>query len=58
MNILNQTASAKPRTSESIAEVLIADIRAGEIADGATLPTERALSERFDSSRPTIRALL
>lgn len=58
MNILNQTASAKPRTSESIAEILIADIRAGEIADGATLPTERALSERFDTSRPTIRAAL
>ncbi|PWK59188.1 GntR family transcriptional regulator [Roseicyclus mahoneyensis] len=48
-----------PRSSsDAIAEVLIADIKAGRQPKGEPLPTERELSERFDASRPTVRAAL
>lgn len=58
MNAHYDTTPPKPRTAEGVAEALIADIRDGEIVSGSTLPTERALSERFETSRPTIRAAL
>lgn len=46
------------RTSETIADTLIADIRAGSLAIGDALPTERELCERFEASRPTVREAL
>lgn len=45
-------------SSDAIAEALIADIRHGRQKVGEPLPTERELCERFDASRPTIRAAL
>ncbi|MDO5604059.1 MAG: FCD domain-containing protein [Paracoccus sp. (in: a-proteobacteria)] len=47
-----------PCASDPIYEALIADIRAGRLAPGAALPSERALGERFDASRPTVREAL
>ena len=49
---------AAPRLPEMIAGTLIAEIRQGVIPLGAPLPTERALCERFEASRPTIREAL
>ena len=46
------------RTSDAIAEVLIAEIRQGKIATDAAIPTERELCERFSASRPTVREAL
>ena len=46
------------QTAKDIAEVLIGEIRDGAVADGSPLPPERQLCERFDTSRPTIRAAL
>ena len=46
------------RTSDIIAEALIAEIREGVIPGDAALPTERELCERFQTSRPTVRAAL
>ncbi|WP_282025727.1 FadR/GntR family transcriptional regulator [Limimaricola cinnabarinus] len=43
------------RASGVIAETLIAEIRDGQIAPDAPLPTERELGERFGASRPTVR---
>lgn len=45
-------------TAETVADSLIDEIREGVIADGAVLPAERELCERFSTSRPTIRAAL
>lgn len=41
-----------------IASVLEAEIRAGVIAESSPVPTERALCERFNASRPTVREAL
>ncbi len=49
---------AIPRLPEMIADTLIDEIRQGVIPLGAALPTERALCDRFDASRPTIREAL
>lgn len=46
------------RTSDAIAEALIAGIRAGQIAADDPLPTERELCDRFGASRPTVRQAL
>lgn len=46
------------RTSDAIAEAMIAEIRRGAIAPDAALPTERELCERFSASRPTVREAL
>lgn len=37
---------------------ILASITTGELSEGDKLPTELALSERFDASRPTIREAL
>lgn len=42
--------------SERVAEALIEDICNGVIRESEPLPSERALCERFSTSRPTIRA--
>lgn len=48
-----------PRSSsDAIAETLITDIKLGRQPKGVPLPTERELCERFDASRPTVRAAL
>ena len=52
------TLDQSRNSSDAIAEALIADIRHGRQPVGAPLPTERELCERFDASRPTIRAAL
>jgi len=44
--------------SDTISDTLIAEIRRGGIPDDHLLPTERELCERFDTSRPTVRAAL
>ncbi len=44
--------------SDAISDTLIAEIRGGGIPDDHLLPTERELCERFDTSRPTVRAAL
>jgi DNA-binding FadR family transcriptional regulator len=44
--------------SDAISETLISEIRRGDIPDDHLLPTERELCERFDTSRPTVRAAL
>jgi len=44
--------------SALVADALVADIKHGVIGDGEVLPTERQLSERFSTSRPTIRVAL
>lgn len=49
---------AKVRTAESVAESLIEDVRSNRITVGEPLPTERSLSDRFGTSRPTVRAAL
>lgn len=46
------------RLAESLADALVEDIRAGEIPPGTALPTERALCERFDASRASVREAL
>lgn len=48
---------ARPRYQQ-LADKLIADIRAGRLKVGATLPGEHDLVERFDVSRHTVRASL
>lgn len=50
--------SAVRHSAQDIAELLIAEIRNGELASGEPLPTERALAERFGTSRPTVREAL
>ncbi|MCB2129551.1 MAG: FCD domain-containing protein [Rhodobacteraceae bacterium] len=52
------TEFAAPRLSDVIASALIAKIREGDIAVGAPLPTERELTEQFETSRPTVREAL
>lgn len=49
---------APRNSSDAIAEMLIADIKQGRQPKGEPLPTERELSDRFDASRPTVRAAL
>lgn len=44
--------------AETIAGALIQRIRAGEIAHGDPLPTERDLTEAYHASRPTVREAL
>jgi GntR family transcriptional repressor for pyruvate dehydrogenase complex len=44
--------------SEMVADALISDVRDGHILEGASFPSERELCERFQTSRPTIRAAL
>ena len=46
------------RLAESLADALVEDIRAGEILPGTALPTERALCERFEASRASVREAL
>lgn len=53
-----ETIDAPRTSSDAIAEALIADIKLGRQPKGAPLPTERELSDRFDASRPTVRAAL
>lgn len=59
-NSISNDGQQKPkvRTAESVAEALIEDVRSNMIAVGSPLPTERSLSERFGTSRPTVRAAL
>mgnify|MGYP005990877383 CR=1 FL=1 len=45
-------------TSAQIAIALIEDIQRGTYPEGSPLPTERALCERFEASRPTVREAL
>ncbi|WP_340256171.1 FCD domain-containing protein [Roseobacter sp. HKCC-CH-9208] len=45
-------------SSDAIAEALIADIKLGRQVKGDPIPTERELSDRFEASRPTVRAAL
>ena len=54
----NKVIDAPRNSSDAIAEMLIADIKQGRQPKGDPLPTERELSERFDASRPTVRAAL
>ena len=49
---------SQQQTADSVADVLIGEIRTGSIEDGTPLPPERQLCERFTTSRPTIRAAL
>src|SRR5688572_13147457 len=48
----------RPRTATNVVEALIADLKSGAISAGETFPSERALCERFDVSRPTVREAL
>ncbi|WP_127562601.1 FCD domain-containing protein [Nioella ostreopsis] len=50
--------TALRRSSDMIAEALVEEIKTGVLPVGATLPTERALCERFGASRPTVREAL
>jgi GntR family transcriptional regulator, sialic acid-inducible nan operon repressor len=50
--------SVKSRAATNVAEALIADLKAGAISVGDAFPSERALCERFDVSRPTVREAL
>lgn len=52
------TETATARIPDVIANALIGEIRRGDIAQGAALPPERELCERFDASRPTVREAL
>ncbi|WP_420860597.1 FCD domain-containing protein [Algirhabdus cladophorae] len=47
--------TASVRAADSIVFALQQDIQTGTLADGATLPTERDLMQRFDVSRTVIR---
>ncbi len=53
-----QQAEGKSRAALAIADALIAEIKAGRIAVGEVLPSERDICERFDTSRPTVREAL
>jgi DNA-binding FadR family transcriptional regulator len=46
------------RIATTIADQMISQIADGEIAVGTVLPSERELSMRFETSRPTVRAAL
>lgn len=46
------------RRADALADALAEDIRAGQIVPGQPLPTERALCERFDASRASVREAL
>lgn len=46
------------RRAEAVADVLAGDIRSGRIPAGLPLPTERALCERFEASRASVREAL
>jgi len=46
------------RLSDALADALVEDIRAGQIVPGTPLPTERALCERFEASRASVREAL
>ncbi|AJY47990.1 transcriptional regulator [Martelella endophytica] len=49
---------ANRQSAQDIADVLVREIRRGEIGEDDVLPTERDLCLRFDASRPTIREAL
>lgn len=50
--------SVKSRAAAGVAEALIADLKSGAISVGEAFPSERALCERFEVSRPTVREAL
>lgn len=50
--------SVRAATSEALEDALMALIMSSDYGPGARLPTERALSERFNVSRGTVRAAL
>lgn len=49
------SASRVPKAAELVADTIRRSIIRGELADGASLPAEARLIERFQISRPTIR---
>ncbi|MGE3924825.1 MAG: GntR family transcriptional regulator [Lautropia sp.] len=51
-------AAGKPPRHRVIADAIREDIRSGRHALGSRLPTEEELSERFRTSRPTVRTAL
>lgn len=53
-----EVIEAPRNSSEAIADTLIAEIKQGRQPQGAPLPTERTLCDRFEASRPTVRAAL
>lgn len=47
--------ASKASAPQEIADFLAAQIRSGDLPPGARLPTEHALAERFEVSRPVVR---
>ena len=56
--MLTSLENTDKSASELVADALISDVRGGAIPEGASFPSERELCERFQTSRPTIRAAL
>jgi GntR family transcriptional repressor for pyruvate dehydrogenase complex len=56
--MIDTLESVKSRAATNVAEALIADLKSGAISVGDAFPSERALCERFDVSRPTVREAL
>lgn len=52
---IKQEDLGRKRLSEHIAELIVEEIRSGDLAVGAPLPTERELCDRFSTSRPSVR---